>query len=94
MNIDDPWPDLDQAELRVLAMQRKLHHLTGLVESPVLRNGHAGFGGRPGETGWSKDQYRVPGRPYVVMVGSRHEHANRLATPAAPQLDVEPDRCR
>lgn len=26
MNIGDPWPDLDEAELRVLAMQRKLHH--------------------------------------------------------------------
>lgn len=26
MNIGDPWPDLDQAEARVLAMQRKLHH--------------------------------------------------------------------
>jgi RNA-directed DNA polymerase len=26
VNIGDPWPDLDQAELRVLAMQRKLHH--------------------------------------------------------------------
>ena len=26
MNIGDPWPDLDEAETRVLAMQRKLHH--------------------------------------------------------------------
>ncbi|MCX2954568.1 group II intron reverse transcriptase/maturase [Lentzea sp. NEAU-D7] len=26
MNIGDPWPDLGEAELRVLAMQRKLHH--------------------------------------------------------------------
>ncbi|WP_219420610.1 hypothetical protein [Pseudonocardia nigra] len=26
MNIGDPWPDLDEAEVRVLAMQRKLHH--------------------------------------------------------------------
>jgi RNA-directed DNA polymerase len=26
VNIGDPWPDLDEAELRVLAMQRKLHH--------------------------------------------------------------------
>lgn len=25
MNIGDPWPDLDEAEWRVLAMQRKLH---------------------------------------------------------------------
>lgn len=26
MNIGGPWPDLDEAEMRVLAMQRKLHH--------------------------------------------------------------------
>lgn len=26
MNIGDPWPDLDEAAARVLAMQRKLHH--------------------------------------------------------------------
>lgn len=26
MNIGDPWPELDEAEMRVLAMQRKLHH--------------------------------------------------------------------
>jgi RNA-directed DNA polymerase len=26
VNIGDPWPDLDEAQLRVLAMQRKLHH--------------------------------------------------------------------
>ena len=25
MNTDDPWPDLDEAELRVLGMQTKLH---------------------------------------------------------------------
>jgi hypothetical protein len=25
VNIGDPWPDLDEAEVRVLAMQRKLH---------------------------------------------------------------------
>ena len=25
MNIGDPWPDLDEAEHRVLAMQTKLH---------------------------------------------------------------------
>ncbi|HSH59730.1 MAG TPA: hypothetical protein VK988_08855, partial [Acidimicrobiales bacterium] len=25
MNIGDPWPDLDEAEWRVLTMQRKLH---------------------------------------------------------------------
>lgn len=26
MSIGDPWPDLDEAEVRVLAMQRKLRH--------------------------------------------------------------------
>lgn len=26
MNIGDPFPDLDEAQVRVLAMQRKLHH--------------------------------------------------------------------
>jgi RNA-directed DNA polymerase len=26
VNIGDPWPGLDEAEMRVLAMQRKLHH--------------------------------------------------------------------
>jgi hypothetical protein len=34
------------------------------VESPVLGDGYAGFGGRPGETGRSRDRYRAPGRPY------------------------------
>src|ERR1019366_3583948 len=35
---------------------------TGLVESPLLSNGHGGFGKRPGETGQSKDRHRAPGR--------------------------------
>jgi S-adenosyl methyltransferase len=34
----------------------------GLVESPLLSNGHGGFGKRLGETSWSKDQYRAPSR--------------------------------
>jgi hypothetical protein len=50
---------------------------TGLVESPVPSNGHAGFGGRPKETGWSKGQYRASGRPYVVLV-----HGTRADTEA------------
>jgi hypothetical protein len=37
------------------------------VESPVLGNGHAGFGRRPGETGWSQGQHRAPGRPYKLF---------------------------
>jgi len=35
---------------------------TGLAESPLLSNGHGGFGKRPGETGRSKDRHRAPGR--------------------------------
>src|SRR6266545_675194 len=35
---------------------------TGLVESPLLSNGHGGFGKRPGETGRSKDRHRASGR--------------------------------
>ena len=34
----------------------------GLVESPLLSNGHGGFGKRFGETGWLKDRYRAPNR--------------------------------
>src|SRR5712691_1596567 len=35
---------------------------TGLVESPLLSNGHGGFGKRFGETGRLKDRYRAPNR--------------------------------
>jgi hypothetical protein len=47
-------------------LEERHHRNTGLtiVESPVLGNGHAGFGRRPGETGWSQGQHRAPGRPY------------------------------
>jgi transposase-like protein len=41
------------------------------VESPLLSNGHGGFGRRPGETGWSKDQNRAPGRPYAHWIHLR-----------------------
>jgi transposase len=34
------------------------------VESPVLGDGYAGFGRRPGETDRSEDRNRAPGRPY------------------------------
>jgi hypothetical protein len=34
----------------------------GLVESPLLSNGHGGFGKRFGETGRLKDRYRAPNR--------------------------------
>jgi hypothetical protein len=32
----------------------------------VLSNGHAGFGGRPEETGRSKDRHRASGRPNLA----------------------------
>jgi putative transposase len=35
---------------------------TGLVESPLRRKAHGGFGERPGETGWRQRQHRAPGR--------------------------------
>lgn len=37
---------------------------TGLVESPVLSNGHAGFGRRDEETDQSKDRHRASSRPH------------------------------
>ena len=37
---------------------------TGLVESPVLSNGHAGFGRRAEETDQSKDWHRASSRPH------------------------------
>jgi IS30 family transposase len=36
----------------------------GLVESPVLSNGHAGFGRRAEETDQSKDRHRASSRPH------------------------------
>jgi hypothetical protein len=41
---------------------------TGLVERPLLGNGHDGCGGRSGETGWSQGWHRAPGRPYRQQV--------------------------
>jgi hypothetical protein len=35
---------------------------TRLVESPLLSNGHGGFGKRPGETDRPKDRHRASGR--------------------------------
>lgn len=58
---------------------RKLHP-AGLVESPVLRNGHAGFGRRPGETGWEQSQHRAPGRPNVVLCRTRAQAEWALGT--------------
>src|SRR6266511_441814 len=39
---------------------------TGLVERPLLGNGHDGCGGRSGETGWSQGWHRAPDRPYLL----------------------------
>jgi hypothetical protein len=41
----------------------------GLVESPVLSNGHAGFGRRAEETDQSKDRHRASARPYRQWTG-------------------------
>jgi hypothetical protein len=38
----------------------------GLVESPVLSDGHAGFGRRHGETHWWKHQQGAPCRPHTI----------------------------
>jgi len=37
------------------------------VESPVRRNPHAGFGGRPTETEQPKRRHRAAGRPYLAQ---------------------------
>jgi RNA-directed DNA polymerase len=58
----------------------------GLVESPVLSNGHAGFGGRPKETGWSRDQHRASGRPYVVLVHGARADVEALREEVADVL--------
>ena len=57
--------------------------MTGLVESPVPGNRHAGFGRRLGETHRWKHRQGAPGRPHfhalceadtleVVLVNARH----------------------
>jgi hypothetical protein len=54
VNTDERALELSRAARRVLEIQTSLHrwarHPAGLVESPVLSNGHAGFGRRLGET--------------------------------------------
>ena len=64
MNTDDPWPDLEEAEYRVLVMQKKLHRWYWdhpyqrheHVESRMRWKSHVRFGGRAREThqpkGW------------------------------------------
>src|SRR6266545_3499700 len=62
---------------------------TGLVESPLLSNGHGGFGKRPGETGRSKDRHRASGR---LRGGYDNFAADRIAAlkvaEAAPEVPV------
>jgi hypothetical protein len=55
------------------------------VESPVLSNGHAGFGGRPEETDRSKDRRRASGRPNRAQ-GKKHNAA--LIRLARRRVDV------
>jgi group II intron reverse transcriptase/maturase len=54
----------DEDPLSVAQHRLKNAVQPGLVERPLLGNGHGGCGGRPGETGWSQGQHRAPGRPY------------------------------
>ena len=77
---DHPLPLPGRSDPLSLAERSMRQHTiaTGLVGSPVLRNGHAGFGGRPEETNRSKDQYRASGRPYVVLVRGDRHHAGSL----------------
>lgn len=48
--------------------------MTGLVESPVLGDGHAGFGRRSGETHQQQCWQGAPGRPHRAE-GKRHIQA-------------------
>jgi hypothetical protein len=58
----------------------------GLVESPLLSNGHGGFGKRFGETGRLKDRYRAPNR---LRGGKDYREADRQA--AESLLELVPD---
>jgi hypothetical protein len=49
------------------------------VESPVLSNGHAGFGGRPEETDQSKGWHRALGRPNRDRGASHNTALRQLA---------------
>jgi RNA-directed DNA polymerase len=56
------------------------------VESPLLSNGHGGFGGRAGETDWLKGQHRASARPYVVLVAGTRADAASLREEVAVVL--------
>ena len=71
-------------------------HTAGIVESPVRREAHAGFGERPGETDQQQCRHRAPGRlnpvdapqPGTDAAHCGHVHAlgvreSRLLTPAS-----------
>jgi IS30 family transposase len=53
---------------------------TGLAESPVLSNGHAGFGRRDEETDQSKDRHRASSRPHyqTLFLQARGELRTQL----------------
>jgi hypothetical protein len=78
VNTDGLELTLYWAGRRVREIQTKLHRWanngrsdmpTGLVESPVLSNGHAGFGRRAEETDQSKDRHRASSRPHRQWTG-------------------------
>lgn len=52
----------------------------------MLRNGHAGFGGRPEETGWAKAPHRASGRSYVVLVHGQRTDVENLREDLAEVL--------
>ena len=54
--------------------------MTGLVERPVLGNGHAGCGRRLGETHRWKHRQGAPGRPHfhVLEAATGPEHRLEL----------------
>jgi putative transposase len=57
---------------------------TGLAESPVLSNGHAGFGRRAEETDQSKDRHRASSRPHrqwCVKFGQTYANGLRRRRP-------------
>jgi hypothetical protein len=52
---------------------RSTSQKTGLVESPLLSNGHGGFGKRPGETDQPKGWHRASGRLRGICPAG-HQH--------------------
>ena len=74
MNTDEPELALYRAERRVREIQTKLHRcVTGLVERPVLGDGHAGCGRRLGETHRWRHRQGAPGRPHYYLLEDEFE---------------------